>query len=79
MDHRDVFKGSIAKFREARDFMPITPTNPFKGRQYPGELILLCVRWYLRYPLAYEHVAEILVEPGIAVDASFGSKRMRQS
>ena len=24
--------------------MPITPTNPFKGRQYPGELILLCVR-----------------------------------
>jgi hypothetical protein len=24
--------------------MQITPTNPFKGRQYPGELILLCVR-----------------------------------
>jgi len=42
--------------------MPITPTNPFKGRQYPGELILLCVRWYLRYPLAYEHVAEIIAE-----------------
>jgi transposase-like protein len=50
--------------------MPITPTNPFKGRQYPGELILLCVRWYLRYPLAYEHVPEIMVERGIAVDAS---------
>src|SRR5262252_5709138 len=50
--------------------MPITPTNPFKGRQYPGELILLCVRWYLRYPLAYEHVAEIIMERGIAVDAS---------
>jgi hypothetical protein len=25
--------------------MPITPTNPFKGRQFPGEVILLCVRW----------------------------------
>src|SRR6516165_9829550 len=50
--------------------MPITPTNPFKGRQYPGELILLCVRWYLRYPLAYEHVAEIIAERGVAVDAS---------
>ncbi|HKE22594.1 MAG TPA: IS6 family transposase [Bryobacteraceae bacterium] len=50
--------------------MPITPSNPFKGRQYPGELILLCVRWYLRYPLAYEHVAEIIAERGIAVDAS---------
>jgi hypothetical protein len=38
--------------------MPITPTNPFKGRHFPGEVILLCVRWYLRYPLAYEHVGE---------------------
>src|SRR5438105_4602203 len=29
----------------------LTPTNPFKGRQFPGEVIILCVRWYLRYPL----------------------------
>jgi hypothetical protein len=43
--------------------MPITPTNPFKGRQYPGELILLCVRWYLRYPLAYEHVGVSRSQP----------------
>jgi transposase-like protein len=28
--------------------MPIIPTNAFKGRQYPGEVILLAVRWYLR-------------------------------
>src|SRR4030088_3130326 len=50
--------------------MPITAANPFKGRQYPGEVILLCVRWYLRYPLAYEHVSEILAERGVEVDAS---------
>src|SRR5215467_2935215 len=50
--------------------MPITPTNPFKGRQFPGEVILLCVRWYLQYPLAYEHVSEILAERGVEVDAS---------
>src|SRR5258708_23497740 len=50
--------------------MPITPTNPFKGRHYPGEVIVLCVRWYLRYPLAYEHVSEILAELGVEVDAS---------
>src|SRR5262249_26729975 len=50
--------------------MPITPTNPFKGRQYPGEVIVLCVRWYLRYPLAYQHVSEILAERGVEVDAS---------
>jgi len=50
--------------------VPITPANPFKGRQYPGEVILMAVRWYLRYPLAYEHVAELLAERGLAVDAS---------
>src|SRR3954462_10016886 len=50
--------------------MPITPTNPFKGREYPGEVILLAVRWYLRYPLAYLHVSEILSERGLFVDAS---------
>src|SRR5687767_6902566 len=50
--------------------MPIIPTNPFKGRQYPGEVILLAVRWYLRYPLAYLHVSEILTERGLFIDAS---------
>ena len=39
--------------------MPITPMNSFKGRHYPGEVILLCVRWYLQYPWTDEkHVAE---------------------
>ena len=28
----------------------------------------MAVRWYLRYPLAYEHVAELLAERGLAVD-----------
>jgi transposase-like protein len=45
--------------------MPIAPTNPFKWRHFPGEAILLAVRWYLRYPLSYEHVAELLGERGI--------------
>jgi hypothetical protein len=42
--------------------MPIIATNPFKGRHYPGEVILSAVRWYLRYPLAYQHVSELLAE-----------------
>jgi transposase, IS6 family len=33
-------------------------------------LILLAVRWYPRYPLAYLHVAEILSERGLSIDAS---------
>ena len=50
--------------------MPITESNPFKGRQYPGQVIVTAVRWYLRYPLAYEHVSELLTERGLRVDAS---------
>ena len=49
---------------------PISAAQPFKGRQYAGEIILTAVRWYLRYPLAYEHVSELLKERGLAVDAS---------
>ena len=29
-----------------------------------------CVRWYLRYPLAYEDVAELLAERGVEVGPS---------
>src|ERR1700737_3782567 len=50
--------------------MPINLENPFKGRKHPGEGIVLCVRWYLRYPLSYEHVTELVAERGVEVDAS---------
>jgi transposase, IS6 family len=50
--------------------MAIRSDNPFKGRQHAGELIVLCVRLYLRYPLSYEHVAELSAERGVEVDAS---------
>ena len=50
--------------------MAISPTNSFKGRHYPGDVILTAVRWYLRYPLAYLHVSELLAERGLLVDAS---------
>jgi transposase-like protein len=51
--------------------MPITPTHPFKGRHFPGRGdSAVRVRRYLRYPLAYEHVAELLAERGVEVDPS---------
>jgi transposase-like protein len=50
--------------------MPILPDHPFQGRQYPGDVILLAVRWYLRDPLAYEYVAELLAERGLSVGRS---------
>jgi transposase, IS6 family len=50
--------------------VPITAANPFKGRQYPGEVILTAVRLYLLYPRSYERVSELLAERGLKADAS---------
>lgn len=36
--------------------MPITASDPFKWCQYPAEVIVLCARWYLWYPLSYAQV-----------------------
>jgi IS6 family transposase len=44
--------------------MPIDPYHPFKGRQYPAEVIILCVRWYQRYSLSYQHVSEVVAGRG---------------
>lgn len=41
--------------------------NPFKWRHYEPEIILLCVRWYLTYPLSYRQVAEMVSERGWAI------------
>jgi transposase, IS6 family len=30
----------------------MTEQNPFKWRHFEAEIILLCVRWYLRYSLS---------------------------
>jgi transposase, IS6 family len=40
----------------------------FKWRHFEGEIILLCVRWYLRYALSYRHIAELARERGVSVD-----------
>jgi len=29
--------------------VPITGSNPFRWRHYPGDVIMCCVRWYLSY------------------------------
>src|SRR5574339_716606 len=42
----------------------------FKGHRFEKDIILLCVRWYLAYPLSYRHLEEIMEERGVAVDHS---------
>lgn len=41
-------------------------SSPFKWRHYEPEIILLCVRWYLRYQLSYRDLEEIMCERGLA-------------
>ncbi len=42
--------------------------NPFKWRQFEPGLILLCVRWYLRYAVSYRDLEEMMRERGLCVD-----------
>jgi IS6 family transposase len=42
----------------------------FRARRFPGEIILLCVRWYLRYCLSYRDLEEMMAERGVQVDHS---------
>ena len=42
--------------------------TPFKWRHFEAEIILLCVRWYLRYALSYRDLEEIMQERGLSVD-----------
>jgi transposase, IS6 family len=44
------------------------PRSSFAGFRFPREVIVLAVRWYLRYGLSYRDVEELLAERGIAVD-----------
>ena len=46
----------------------MNPKQPFKWRHFQEEIILLCVRWYLRYPLSYRNLEEMMLERGLTVD-----------
>ena len=48
--------------------VPVVPSSAFKGFRFPPEIIVLAVRWYLRYGLSYRDVEELLAERGIEVD-----------
>jgi putative transposase len=40
----------------------------FKGAHFPRDVILMCVRWYVAYPLSTRHVEELMQERGVIVD-----------
>jgi transposase-like protein len=42
--------------------------SAFAGFRFPADVIVLAVRWYLRYGLSYRDVEELLTERGVEVD-----------
>jgi hypothetical protein len=48
--------------------MPVAETDLFKWRHHESEIILLCVRWYLRYALGYRDLEEIMRERNLSID-----------
>ena len=42
--------------------------QPIRWKHFQGEIILLCVRWYLKYALSYRNLEEIMMERGLSVD-----------
>ena len=46
----------------------LPPRSAFAGYRFPAEVIVVAVRWYLRFNLSYRDVEELLIERGIEVD-----------
>src|SRR5436190_23913435 len=40
----------------------------FRGRHFEADIIVLCVRWYLRYPLSLRQLQQIMAERNLSVD-----------
>jgi transposase, IS6 family len=46
----------------------IPPRSAFAGFRFPSDVIVLAVRWYLRFGLSYRDLEELLTERGVEVD-----------
>ena len=68
-------RAGVAAMGEAGEMKRHRPDRPVRhsssalaGFQFPPEVILLAVRWYLRYGLSYRDLEELMAERGIGVD-----------
>jgi len=46
---------------------PQTMEEPFGGRHFDREVIILCVRWYLCFKLSFRDLVEMVVERGLSL------------
>jgi transposase-like protein len=54
--------------RTRRTRSAAVPRSAFAGFRFPPDVIVLAVRWYLRFGLSYRDVEELLAERGVEVD-----------
>jgi transposase, IS6 family len=52
--------------------------SPFKWRHFEGDVMLPCVRWYLRYALSYRDVQELALEHGLSMDHTTVFRRVQR-
>jgi transposase-like protein len=46
---------------------PARPEELFAGRHFDREVIILCVRWYLRFKLSLRDLVEMMAERGLSL------------
>ena len=46
---------------------PVCLDELFKGRHFEREIIILCVRWYLRFKLSFRDLVEMMAERGLSL------------
>src|SRR6266446_1005063 len=46
---------------------PKTVEELFKGRHFDREVVILCVRWYLRFKLSLRDLVEMMAERGLSM------------
>jgi transposase, IS6 family len=66
--HRRITASRQAGLMRRRLVRVPAPRSGFAGFRFPPEVIMVAVRWYLRYGLSYRDVEELLAERGITVD-----------
>jgi transposase-like protein len=58
----------VACARARRTGPVLPPRSAFASFRFPPEVIVLAIRWYLRFGLSYRNVEELLAERGVQVD-----------
>ena len=69
MTHKgEKYSVKLKKYYFCNGTVYVMPVNSFKWKHYAGEIILLNVRWYLKYSLSYRNLEEMMAEREVTVD-----------